>query len=123
MANRQWPTGTGQIARELLGSQPAMNLLANRRVHHTLAGLGQITLLARDTFASLLRLRVKWRDVLFQMYFIGVKSQTVVLITGAFTGMVLGAQTYFQFHKIKMDTASLAVVGGSMRRGLGPVRA
>jgi phospholipid/cholesterol/gamma-HCH transport system permease protein len=98
-----------------------MNLLANRRVNDTLSGLGQITLLARDTFASLLRLRVKWHDVLFQMYFIGVKSQTVVLITGAFTGMVLGAQTYFQFHKIKMDTASLAVVGVSMCSELGPV--
>src|ERR1035438_8480000 len=98
-----------------------MNLLANRRVNDTLSGLGQITLLARDAFASLLRLRMKWHDVLFQMYFIGVKSQTVVLITGAFTGMVLGAQTYFQFHKVKMDTASLAVVGVSMCSELGPV--
>jgi phospholipid/cholesterol/gamma-HCH transport system permease protein len=98
-----------------------MNPLANRRVRETLAGLGQITLLARDAFASLLRFRVTWHDVLFQMYFIGVKSQTVVLITGAFTGMVLGAQTYFQFHKIKMDTASLAVVGVSMCSELGPV--
>ena len=35
--------------------------------------------------------------------------------------MVLGAQTYFQFHKIKMDTASLAVVGVSMCSELGPV--
>ncbi len=98
-----------------------MNPLANKSVRDTLAGLGQITLLARDTFASLLRLRVTWRDVLFQMYFIGVKSQLVVLVTGAFTGMVLGAQTYFQFHKVKMDTASLAVVGVSMCSELGPV--
>jgi phospholipid/cholesterol/gamma-HCH transport system permease protein len=98
-----------------------MNPLAIRRVHKTLNGLGQITLLARDAFASLLRLRVTWRDVLFQMYFIGVKSQLVVLVTGAFTGMVLGAQTYFQFHKVKMDTASLAVVGVSMCSELGPV--
>jgi len=98
-----------------------MNPLVNRRVQDTLNGLGQITLLARDAFASLLRLRMAWNDVLFQMFFIGVKSQTVVLITGAFTGMVLGAQTYFQFHKIKMDTASLAVVGVSMCSELGPV--
>jgi phospholipid/cholesterol/gamma-HCH transport system permease protein len=62
-----------------------------------------------------------WRDVLFQIYFIGVKSQSVVLVTGAFTGMVLGAQTYFQFHKVKMDTATLAVVGVSMCSELGPV--
>jgi len=98
-----------------------MNPLANKNVQETLAGLGQITLLARDAFASLLRFRVTWRDLLFQMYFIGVKSQLVVLVTGAFTGMVLGAQTYFQFHKIKMDTASLAVVGVSMCSELGPV--
>jgi phospholipid/cholesterol/gamma-HCH transport system permease protein len=45
----------------------------------------------------------------------------VVLITGAFTGLVLGAQTYFQFHKVKMDTATLAVVGVSMCSELGPV--
>ncbi len=98
-----------------------MNLLANRRVNDTLAGLGQITLLARDALASLCRFRAKWRDVVFQMYFIGVKSQLVVLVTGAFTGMVLGAQTYFQFHKVKMDTATLAVVSVSMCSELGPV--
>jgi phospholipid/cholesterol/gamma-HCH transport system permease protein len=98
-----------------------MNRLANRRVQETLAGLGQITLLGRDACASLLRIRMAWRDVLFQIYFIGVKSQLVVLVTGAFTGMVLGAQTYFQFHKVKMDTASLAVVGVSMCSELGPV--
>jgi phospholipid/cholesterol/gamma-HCH transport system permease protein len=45
----------------------------------------------------------------------------VVLITGAFTGMVLAAQTYFQFHKVRMDTATLAVVSVSMCSELGPV--
>jgi phospholipid/cholesterol/gamma-HCH transport system permease protein len=35
--------------------------------------------------------------------------------------MVLGAQTYFQFHKVKMDTATLAVVSVSMCSELGPV--
>jgi phospholipid/cholesterol/gamma-HCH transport system permease protein len=50
-----------------------------------------------------------------------VKSQSVVLITGAFTGMVLCAQTYFQFHKVRMDTATLAVVSVSMSSELGPV--
>jgi len=86
-----------------------------------LEGLGNVTLLARDAFASLFTLRVAWRDLLYQVYFIGVKSQSVVLITGAFTGMVMGAQTYFQFHKVKMDTATLAVVSVSMCSELGPV--
>ncbi len=86
-----------------------------------LDGLGRLTLLARDAIASLFTFKIAWRDLLFQLYFIGVKSQSVVLITGAFTGMVLGAQTYFQFHKVKMDTATLAVVSVSMCSELGPV--
>jgi phospholipid/cholesterol/gamma-HCH transport system permease protein len=57
-----------------------------------LEGLGRLTMLAWEAFASLLTLRVAWRDFLYQVYFVGVKSQSVVLITGAFTGMVLGVQ-------------------------------
>src|SRR6201988_3440367 len=99
-----------------------MNFWA-RRISEWLEGLGRLTLLAKDTLASLLTFKVAWRDLLFQVYFVGVKSQSVVLITGAFTGMVLGAQTYFQFHKVKMDTATLAVVAVSMCSELGPVLA
>src|SRR5437667_5528783 len=86
-----------------------------------LEGLGGLTLLAKDTVTSLFTLKVAWKDLLYQVYFVGVKSQSVVLITGAFTGMVLGAQTFFQFHKVKMDTATLAVVSVSMCSELGPV--
>jgi len=98
-----------------------VNLLANRRVRAALTELGQITLLAKEATASLFKGRVAWRDLLYQIVFIGIKSQSVVLITGAFTGMVLGTQTYMQFHKVKMDTATLAVVGVSMCSELGPV--
>jgi phospholipid/cholesterol/gamma-HCH transport system permease protein len=98
-----------------------MNLFANKRVDYVLTEFGQIALLTRDVFASALTFKVAWRDLLYQIYFIGIKSQSVVLVTGAFTGMVLGAQTYFQFHKVKMDTATLAVVSVSMCSELGPV--
>jgi phospholipid/cholesterol/gamma-HCH transport system permease protein len=98
-----------------------MHLQARKWVDEWLGGLGAVTLLAREAVTSLCTLRVAWRDLLYQVYFAGVKSQSVVLITGAFTGMVLGAQTYFQFHKVKMDTATLAVVGVSMCSELGPV--
>jgi len=96
-----------------------MNLI--KRFEDMCLGLGQVSLLARDTFASLFTFKITWREFLHQFYFIGVKSQMVVLVTGAFTGMVLGAQTYFQFHKVKMDTATLAVVSVSMCSELGPV--
>ena len=98
-----------------------MILLANRWFTEWLEGLGRLTLLTREAVGSLLSFRVAWRDFIYQLYFIGVKSQSVVLITGAFTGMVLTAQTYFQFHKVKMDTAALAVTGVSMCDELGAV--
>jgi phospholipid/cholesterol/gamma-HCH transport system permease protein len=98
-----------------------MNLFANKRVEYVLTELGQIAILTKEVLASALTFKVAWRDLLYQIHFIGVKSQTVVLVTGAFTGMVLSAQTYFQFHKIKMDTAALAVVSVSMCSELGPV--
>ena len=98
-----------------------MNSFTTKWIAEWLGGLGRIAVLAKEAIASLFTFKVAWRDLLYQMYFIGVKSQSVVLITGAFTGMVLAAQTYFQFHKVKMDTATLAVVGVSMCSELGPV--
>jgi phospholipid/cholesterol/gamma-HCH transport system permease protein len=98
-----------------------MNLWGNKWTAEWLEGLGRVTLLAKESIASPLTLKVAWRDLLYQIYFVGVKSQSVVLVTGAFTGMVLAAQTYLQFHKVKMDTATLAVVSVSMCSELGPV--
>src|SRR3989475_313719 len=98
-----------------------MNGFAGNRVLGWLEGLGRITLLGVEAARSLFSQRVDWRGLLQQIYFIGVKSQSVVLVTGAFTGMVLCAQSFFQFHKVKMDTATLAVVSVAMGSELGPV--
>ena len=93
----------------------------NKWLTEWIEGMGRLTLLAKETIASVFSFKVTWRDLIYQIYFVGVKSQSVVLITGAFTGMVLAAQTYIQFHKVKMDTATLAVVSVSMCSELGPV--
>jgi phospholipid/cholesterol/gamma-HCH transport system permease protein len=108
-------------ARGIASLGEAMNVFSVKRFEVMLAGLGQISMLTRDAMVSLFTWKITWREFIYQLYFIGVKSQAVVLITGAFTGMVLGAQTYFQFHKVKMDTATLAVVAVSMCSELGPV--
>src|SRR5215469_13809301 len=98
-----------------------MNSLARTWVAEWLEGLGQITLLAREAFGSLIRMKFAWRDLMAQLYFMGVTSQPVVIITGAFIGMVFSAQTAIQFHKVKMDTATLAAVTVAMCTELGPV--
>jgi len=98
-----------------------MNFLATTWIGAWLTGLGRLAVLTRDTIASGLTFKFSRRDVLYQIYFIGIKSQSVVIITGGFTGMVLAAQTYYQFHKFKLDTGTLAVVSVSMCSELGPV--
>ena len=56
-----------------------------------------------------------------QIVEIGLRSQLVVMITGAFTGAVFAAQTFFQFNKLGMGSAVGAVVSVSVCRELGPV--
>ncbi len=74
-----------------------------------------------EVLTSVVRYGVEWREWVGQLYQIGVRSQLVVVVTGAFTGMVLCAQTYYQFHTVGMDTATLAVVSVAMCSELGPV--
>lgn len=98
-----------------------MKQLAEKWFIDPLQALGDIALLAWESARSVLTRPLNYRDLVYQLYFIGIKSLSVVLVTGAFTGMVLCAQTYFQFHKVRMDTATLAVVSVSMCAELGPV--
>lgn len=105
----------------LLPSLCGMTELPTKVIQSVLAGLGRFSLMVMEVVRSVTTHRLSGRDLVNQLYFIGVKSQTVVLVTGAFTGMVLCAQTYFQFHKVKMDSATLAVVSVSMCGELGPV--
>ena len=83
--------------------------------------IGNLALLAMETVLSLLRLSIRWRLMLTQLMEVGYRSQLVVIVTGGFTGAVFAAQTYFQFHRLSMDSAVGAVVAVSMFRELGPV--
>ena len=96
-------------------------MLIVKRVNDSLLTLGEMAVLFYEASGAFFRRRLNFGDLLYQLYHIGVKSQSVVLITGAFTGMVLAAQTYLQFHKVRMDTATMAVVSVSMLSQLGPV--
>jgi len=63
-----------------------MTSLAKKFVREWFEGLGNGAILCGEIFSSLFTLKPSGRDLLYQMYFIGVKSQSVVAITGAFTG-------------------------------------
>ncbi|MBM3858994.1 MAG: ABC transporter permease [Verrucomicrobia bacterium] len=86
-----------------------------------LSQFGGVLLLFLDVIATTFIRRPRWKETIEQMYKIGWQSQAVVIITGAFTGMVFAVQTGLQFHKVKMDTAVGPVVAIAMLRELAPV--
>lgn len=94
-----------------------------QRLDSALETLGSIAQLLGDVLRSFRYQRPSWSEFVRQLYFVGVKSQSVVITTGAATGMVLCAQTFFQFHKVRLDTATGAVVSVGMASELGPVLA
>src|SRR5688572_21635487 len=96
-------------------------MLIVQKLNDSLLSLGRMAFLVGECARALGRKKLNFKDFLYQLYQIGVMSQSVVLITGAFTGMVLAAQTFLQFHKVRMDTATMAVVSVSMLSQLGPV--
>src|SRR6187401_958696 len=83
--------------------------------------LGELVLLAADTFRSIFTHKLRWKLFLNQVVEIGLLSQLVVIITGGFTGAVFSAQTFFQFNKLGMGSATGAVVAVAICRELAPV--
>lgn len=82
--------------------------------------LGEVALLARETFVALFVGKIRWRLVLTQMYEIGTRSQLVVAVTGAFTGAVFAAQLYFQLKNFSMESTVGSVTAVAIFRELGP---
>ncbi len=72
---------------------------------------------------SFLMMFSRWqgRKILEQLYFVGAKSIFVILLTGAFTGMVLGLQGYYALHRFGSEGVLGSLVGLSLVREMGPV--
>ena len=82
---------------------------------------GELTRLAMETFASVLTKRPRLKILGEQLVSIGLGSQTVIIVTGAFTGAVFAAQMFFAFNDFGMGTTVGAVTSISICRELGPV--
>ncbi len=94
--------------------------LINGLFASVLTFLGEVAMLAGETFSSIARGRIRVWLTLHQIAEIGFGSQLVVVVTGAFTGAVFTAQAYFQFASLNMETAVGPVVTLAMFRELGP---
>lgn len=72
---------------------------------------------AVSAFSPPLRLRL----IIKRAYFIGVRSLSVIVLTGLFTGMVLGLQGYYALRKFGSEALLGPAVALSLIRELGPV--
>lgn len=85
--------------------------------------LGQLAALIADIgYAA----RTGWRRtklIFEQIVAIGYGSQTVVIVTGAFTGAVFTFQSYTKFKDFGVETSVGAIVSIALCRELGPVLA
>src|SRR5262249_38481005 len=91
--------------------------------HNALAILGDWAIFAGRTLAWMVRRRPSRGTMLPAFYSVGVRSVTVVMITGTFIGMVLAVQSYEQFREIGLATRLGSIINMSVVKELGPVLA
>ncbi|MEA3417073.1 MAG: ABC transporter permease [Thermodesulfobacteriota bacterium] len=82
---------------------------------------GRIMLLLVSAITWMFRAPFRFRIIFKQMEFVGVNSIFVVLITGAFTGMVFALQSYHGFSLFGGESLVGSTVALGMTRELGPV--
>ena len=92
-------------------------------VFDVIADIGDVATFAASTLVWIVRRRARWSVLVPIFYAIGVKSVSVVAITGTFIGMVLAVQAYHQFAMMGLATRLGSVINISIVRELGPVLA
>lgn len=85
--------------------------------------LGDFALFSLEALGGLCRGCIRRRILIETFYRIGVLSLPVVMITGAFIGMVLAVQAYDQFRMMRMENRLGAVITITLVKELGPVLA
>jgi phospholipid/cholesterol/gamma-HCH transport system permease protein len=90
-------------------------------VLNSFEALGDTVLLMLHGLIGAFFPRYRVRMFLEQLYFVGVKSLPIILLTGAFTGMVFTVQSIRVFQTLNVETMSGATVTIALTRELAPV--
>jgi phospholipid/cholesterol/gamma-HCH transport system permease protein len=85
--------------------------------------VGEIGIFLSNIMKWLVRKPFFFRQFFKQMEFIGVKSSTVILLTGIFTGMVTALQMHYGFRQFGAEALVGSTATLSITRELGPVLA
>lgn len=89
----------------------------------SVAVLGGMTIFFGQTLSWQFARWPSRRLVVASLHQIGVRSLPVICLTGAFIGMVLAVQAYYQFRTFGMESRLGVMINLSMYRELGPVLA
>jgi len=86
-----------------------------------LAGMGRMFRFLLAAFAWVFRPPQRLRLIVYHIRTIGVDSLSVVILSGVFTGMVMGLQGYYSLRKFNAESFLGSAVALSLLRELGPV--
>jgi len=86
-----------------------------------LESLGRIVLFFLSGVINIFVLPFQFKKIIDHLWFIGSKSVFVIVLTGFFTGMVLGLQGYYSLVKFGSEAALGSAVALTLIRELGPV--
>lgn len=92
-----------------------------REFLYLLESTGRMGIFFGTTIVNILKPPYTPYPVIRQIYFIGARSLIVILVTGLFTGMVLGLQGYHNLKKFGSEELLGSAVGISLIQELGPV--
>lgn len=90
-------------------------------IHNFIRELGRMGCFLAESLFWMIFPPYLFGRVIKQINFIGVKTISVIVLTGLFTGMVLALQTYYALVKFGAETSLGPVVALSLIRELGPV--
>jgi phospholipid/cholesterol/gamma-HCH transport system permease protein len=85
--------------------------------------LGRLGLFSGRALAFVVMPPLKVRQIVKQMHFIGVRSLSVIVLTGLFTGMVMSLQGYYTLTRFGAEGFLGSLVALSLVTELGPVLA
>ena len=102
-----------------------LNYLGSR-ILNLVEDAGKFTLFSKQTWHWFIHAPAKWSRpslMLPQLFMMGTQSAPVVMLVGAFVGMVLSVETYAQFAAIGQETRLGGVINISVVKQIGPVLA
>lgn len=101
-------------------SEEFSNIFKNH-LHYMLSEIGDAVSLLAETVHQIFRRPLQFDLLIKQLLLIGFNSLSVVLVSGFFTGMVLGVQGYVQLKPYAVEGSVAQFVSVSVVKELGPM--